>query len=157
MAMAKATRKARLSSRVRGGRVATQEKRKPECLGKQSRCQYMIAPLRFLRYARPTRWEPVRNWDSRLETSDRRLRPKQTQAMYPQFYQWDTVRLGPFLEKFECAPPIKDWGNDLGDARKDGRRAEGPGSGVCVRNRGNGIFKDFRYVILQSERGPEPC
>jgi hypothetical protein len=31
--------------------------------------------IKILRYAGPTRWGPVKNWDSRLETSDRRLGP----------------------------------------------------------------------------------
>jgi len=30
------------------------------------------------------------------------FRRKQTQAMYPPFYQLDTAKLGPFFEKFEC-------------------------------------------------------
>src|SRR5271167_847577 len=46
-------------------------KRKPECVGKQERCQYMIALLRFCGIQDQRCGGPMRNWDSRFETSDR--------------------------------------------------------------------------------------
>jgi hypothetical protein len=49
-------------------------KREPECPGKQKRCQYMIALLRFYSIQGKRGGDPVRNWDPRIETSDRRPR-----------------------------------------------------------------------------------
>jgi hypothetical protein len=73
LAMVRITTNAGTPSQV-GEKAATHGKRKPECVGKQKRCQYMIALLRIC-VSRTNEVEaPMSNWDPRFETSDRGLR-----------------------------------------------------------------------------------